>query len=202
MPDEMSPPKVMIISGPDGAGKSTAAPELLQGALAVNEFVNADVIARGLSAFEPEKVALPAGRIMLERLAELAAARQSFAFETTLASRTLAPFVRKLKASGYLFHLVYLWLPSAEMAISRVEVRVQRKGHHVPDEIVRRRYERGLRNLFELYRPLATTWGVYYSASPKGLKLVAESNAAGEDLVHDVGLWASICREGHHEQNG
>jgi predicted ABC-type ATPase len=113
-------PSVIIISGPNGAGKSTAAPSLLQGPLAVSEFVNADVIARGLSAFEPERVAMAAGRIMLARLEELANERASFAFETTLASKSFAHWITGLKSTGYLFHLIDLWLPSAEMAISRV----------------------------------------------------------------------------------
>jgi predicted ABC-type ATPase len=195
MSEEISPPKVIIISGPNGAGKSTAAPELLQAELAVNEFVNADVIARGLSAFEPEKVALQAGRIMLERLAELAAARQSFAFETTLASRTFAPFVRKLKVSGYVFHLVYLWLPSAEMAISRVGMRVRRKGHHVPDDTVRRRYGRGLLNFFELYRPLAATWRVYFSGRMAGIELVADGDSTGNVRVMNRQMWQQIQTE-------
>jgi predicted ABC-type ATPase len=118
-------PSVVILAGPNGAGKSTAAPALLQGALAVNEFVNADVIARGLSAFDPDAAALAAGRVMLTRLRELAAQRTSFAFETTLASRTFAPWLRDLAASGYDVHLFFLWLSSADLAIARVADRVR-----------------------------------------------------------------------------
>ena len=103
-------PSIVILAGPNGAGKSTVAPALLHGALAVDEFVNADVIARGLSAFDPESVALTAGRVMLARLHELAEQRVSFAFETTLASRTFAPWLRDLKASGYAVHLFFLFL--------------------------------------------------------------------------------------------
>jgi len=106
MPVETSNPKVIVIAGPNGAGKSTVAPELLQGTLAVTEFVNADVIARGLAAFDPESVSIQAGRIMLARLAELAKQRESFAFETTLASRTFATWIMELKKTGYLFHLI------------------------------------------------------------------------------------------------
>ena len=98
----------MILAGPNGAGKSTAAPDLLHGALSVNEFVNADVIARGLSAFDPDSVAIAAGRVMLARIRELAAQRVNFAFETTLASRSLAPRIRDLLPSGYAVHLVFL----------------------------------------------------------------------------------------------
>src|SRR5579872_2516519 len=100
----MDTPLVVVVAGPNGAGKSTTAPRLLRGALAVAEFVNADDIARGLSAFRPETVSLAAGRVMLTRLHALAAARVSFAFETTLASRNFAPWLRTLRAQGYRVH--------------------------------------------------------------------------------------------------
>ena len=112
-------PSVVILAGPNGAGKSTAAPELLQGELSVREFVNADVIARGLSAFDPDGAAIAAGRVMLARLDELAHQRQSFAFETTLASRSFAPWLRDLRASGYAVHLFFLWLSSPELAVQQ-----------------------------------------------------------------------------------
>jgi predicted ABC-type ATPase len=101
--------------------------------------VNADVIARGLSGFSAEAVALDAGRMMLERLHELAAGQQSFAFETTLASRSFAPWIAKLKQSGYEFHLAYFWLPTADMAVARVTERVRAGGHAVPEGDIRRR---------------------------------------------------------------
>jgi len=132
-------PSIVIVAGPNGAGKSTVAPALLHGTLAVDEFVNADVIASGLSAFDPESAAIAAGRVMLARLHELAEQRESFAFETTLASRTFAPWLRDLRASGYQIHLLFLWLPSAEFALDRVADRVRAGGHNVPAETVRRR---------------------------------------------------------------
>jgi predicted ABC-type ATPase len=125
-------PSVVILAGPNGAGKSTVAPALLHGALAVNEFVNADVIASGLSAFDPESAAIAAGRVMLSRIRELASQRVNFAFETTLASRSFAPWLRQLATSGYAVHLVYLWLPSADFAVERVAERVRAGGHNVP----------------------------------------------------------------------
>ena len=133
-------PSVVILAGPNGAGKSTAAPALLEGTLAVNEFVNADVMARDLSADDPDSAAIAAGRVMLTRLSELAGGRGSFAFETTLASRTFAPWLRDLRASGYDVQLVFLWLPSADFAIERVADRVRSGGHNVPEETIRRRY--------------------------------------------------------------
>ncbi|MBD3562297.1 AAA family ATPase, partial [Planktothrix sp. FACHB-1355] len=133
-------PNLIVIAGPNGAGKSTVAPILLQETLGVNEFVNADAIAQGLSAFAPEAVAFQAGRIMLERLQQLANQRANFAFETTLASRTFAPWIANLRQAGYVFYLLFLWLPSPEVAIARVQQRVREGGHNVPEETIRRRY--------------------------------------------------------------
>lgn len=145
-------PHIVVLAGPNGAGKSTIAPQLLHGLLGMTEFVNADTIARGLSAFDPQSVALQAGRIMLQRIRELAGSRASFAFESTLASRTIEGFLREQIAVGYAVHLLFLWLPSPELAVARVAERVRTGGHHVPDDVVRRRYNRGLRNLLGLSR--------------------------------------------------
>ena len=139
-------PRVILISGPNGAGQSTSAPTLLRGVFDVSHFVNADAIARGLSELAPESVALEAGRVMLMRLDALAAARESFAFETTLASRTFAPRIRSLVAAGYDFYLIYLWVVSPELSILRIQGRVRDGGHYVDDHTVRQRYSRGLRN--------------------------------------------------------
>ena len=184
----------MVLAGPNGAGKSTAAPYLLRGALGVTEFVNADVIAQGLSAFAPEAVALTAGRIMLARLRELARQRVSFAFETTLASRSFAPWLAELVRSGYALHLVFLWLPSADLAVSRVADRVRLGGHDVSEEIVRRRYDAGLVNFFALYRPLSTRWR-FYDNSPGGRpRLVAAGRGAVSTRVVDRTLWRKITQ--------
>lgn len=188
-------PSVVILAGPNGAGKSTAAPALLHGTLAVNEFVNADVIARELSAADPESAAIAAGRVMLARLRELADRRISFAFETTLASRTFAPWLRDLRASGYDVQLVFLWLPSADFAIERVAGRVRGGGHNVPAATVRRRYRSGLRNFFSLYEPLASAWRFYDSSRPLP-KLVAEGLESQPSKVYDQGVWTDIRRQG------
>src|SRR5581483_8686978 len=151
----MDEPNLILLAGPNGAGKSTAAPDLLRGALHVHEFVNADVIARGLSAFNPEGAAIEAGRVMLGRLKELASQRQNIAFESTLASRTFAPWIRGLKTNGYRFHLFYFWLPSPDHCVERVRERKSIGGHFVPENEIRRRYGRGIVNLFDLYLPIA-----------------------------------------------
>jgi predicted ABC-type ATPase len=172
-------PKVVVIAGPNGAGKSTVARAVLRNALLVNDFVNADAIAAGLSAFFPEAVAVAAGRVMLKRIGELARERRDFAFETTLASRTFAPWLRKLQSQGYRFDLVYLWLATAELAVARVGERVRRGGHAVADDIVRRRYDRGLINFLGIYGGFADSWlMVDNSARPR---LVAK-RALGRDV--------------------
>ena len=201
MAELSDPPYVIVVAGPNGAGKSTAAPDILRGAMAVTEFVNADVIARGLSAFAPERAAVSAGKLMLQRLRELAASRVSFAFETTLASRTFARFITELRTpagGGYRLHLAYFWLPSAEMAVARVAQRVRASGHHVPDDVVRRRYARGLWNFLHLYRPIADSWALYNGASPTGPVPIAE--ASGDRVqIYDGILWDRILKENTDE---
>lgn len=187
-------PSVVILADPNGAGKSTAAPELLQGELAVSEFVNADVIARGLSAFHPGRVAMAAGRVMLARLDELARQRDTFAFETTLASRSFAPWLRKLHTSGYEIHLVFLWLSSADLAIERVADRVRNGGHDIPGDVVRRRYAAGIRNFFDLYQSATTSWVLYNSSGPQPT-LVAEGLESQPERVYDTAVWATVRRQ-------
>ena len=186
------PPPIRAIIGPNGAGKSTAALRILHQHAGIDDFVNADAIAAGLSAFRPEGVALEAGRIMLSRLRDLAAARRSFAFETTLGSRTFAPWLSGLIADGYRFHLVFLWLPSAEMAVQRVARRVQLGGHSVPPDDIRRRYERGLNNLFELYMPLAHRWTILNTAPDGDPTLIAAGSGNRPDRIADAQTWGTL----------
>ena len=185
-------PDVVVIAGPNGAGKSTTAPRLLREALTVDEFVNADTIAAGLSAFAPERVAFTAGRAMLNRMHELARARTNFAFETTLASRSFAPWLRGLQRGGYAIHLIYLWLPSADLAVGRVAERVRRGGHDVPEPIVRRRYEKSLLNFFILYRPFADSWLMLDNAQEPEPRPVAWRNVGGPVHIVKDGPWDSL----------
>lgn len=151
---DQQPPSVIVIAGPNGAGKSTLAPYLLRDYLDVRDFVNADVIAQGLSGYDPDAVAVEAGRVMLMRLQELTIQRKTFAWETTLATRSYAKRLSKLKASGFQTHLVFVGLPDPEIAVQRVAARVARGGHNIPDEVIRRRYQVGLTNLVDLYLPI------------------------------------------------
>jgi predicted ABC-type ATPase len=183
-------PHIVILSGPNGAGKSTAAPALLPGVLGIAEFVNADTIARGLSEFDPESKSLAAGRIMLRQLHELVGARASFAFETTLASRSFAVWLRPLLATGYQLTVFYLWLSAPEIAVDRVRDRVASGGHHIPENVIRRRYERGISNFFAVYQPLATGWFVYDN-SLRDLRLIAHGRGDETEVVEQA-TWARI----------
>jgi len=188
-------PNLIVVAGPNGAGKSTAAADVLVNALAVHEFVNADTIAKGLSAFQPESVAFDAGRIMLQRLHHLTAQRADVAFETTLASRTFAPWIRSLVATGYEFRLLFFWLPSADMAVARVRRRVLEGGHDVPKEVIRRRYDAGLKNFFRIYRPLAASWQFYDNSVHRKRRLIAGGDWHQATMVFDRDLWNNVNRE-------
>lgn len=184
-------PNVIVIAGPNGAGKSTLAPALLRDTLSISEYVNADTIAEGLSAFAPENASFDAGRVMLHRLNELARQRRDLSFETTLASRFYANWIRGLRANGYRFTLIFLWLESPELAQERVKERVRLGGHNIPNDTIARRYERGLKNLFELYIPVADTWSVRNTSAAESVEIVRYSVEEGE-TVFDEELWNKI----------
>lgn len=158
MTQEKSGPSLYIIAGPNGAGKTTFAREFLPHFADCKEFVNADLIALGLAPFAPETAALRAGRLMLDRLDELARQRADFALETTLSGRGYLRWLRGLRAEGYVVRLFFLWLPTVDISLARVAERVRRGGHFVPDEDVRRRFGRGLLNLRESYRSVVDSW--------------------------------------------
>ena len=187
-------PGVVVLGGPNGAGKSTAAPRLLRGSLRVEEFVNADTLAQGLSAFRPQDVALEAGRITLARLDSLESQRKSFAFESTLASHALVRRLRRLKERGYSVHIVYLWLPTVDLALARVAERVRTGGHDVPAETVRRRFDRGRRNFFTLYRPLADTWRLYDASAITGPRLAATGGHEEPTKLRDPKTWREAAK--------
>ncbi len=186
------PPTVAVLGGINGAGKTTASTRILRDSLRIPAFVNADTIARGLNAFDPESEAVKAGRIMLEHLHALAAARRSFAFETTLSARTYAPWLDELRQAGYAVHLFYFWLSSPNLSISRVAERVRSGGHHVPDETIRRRYSRSVRNFLVLYRQILTTWQVYDNSNGNP-RLIAFNNSY-LDTILDPDQWNLFTR--------
>ena len=185
-------PHISIIAGPNGAGKSTCGPAVLKEHFHISEFVNADMIATGLSAFKPESVAIEASRIMLKRLKRLAEKRVCFAFETTLASRTFAPWISEIKKLGYQFTLVYFWLHTDELAVERVAERVRLGGHSVPEETIRRRYTNSVRNFFSLYQPLADNWFIIDNSDKESPVLVAEGKQLYDSTIHQQSQWGTI----------
>jgi predicted ABC-type ATPase len=185
-------PQVIIIGGPNGAGKTTLAPFLLRDLLSVREYVNADPIALGLSAFDPTSMAFEAGRIMLKRLHELAGQRKTFAFESTLAARSYAGWIEKLHDESYNFQLMFLWLRSPELAVQRVRERVRSGGHDVAEEVIRRRSATGLKNFWTLYQPLADAWSVYDNSISLGSTPIASGGKSHRLVVLDQNSWASF----------
>jgi predicted ABC-type ATPase len=184
-------PKIIILAGCNGAGKTTAAYSILREVLEVIQFINADEIAKGLSPFAPESVNFEAGRIMLHRLKELAGSGEDFAFETTLATRTFVPFLNDCKEKGYQLELLFFYLDNPELARERVNTRVAAGGHNIPDEVIIRRYSRGLANFLNLYVNLCDQWGLYNNST--GIPVLI---AKGEkDSIKEIELkqdWAKI----------
>ena len=187
--------EIIIISGPNGSGKTTISPYLLRDRYEIREYVNADAIALGLSAFDPDKAAFEAGRIMLKRLDFLAKQKVSFAFETTLSSRSYARWIKDLRKDGYKIHLLYLWLQSPELALERVKERVRLGGHNVEKEIIYRRYYNGIKNFFELYQQLANTWAVYDNSNSYQAELIAIGSQSIVDNINNSELWERFSNE-------
>jgi len=184
-------PDIYIIGGPNGAGKTTTALRVFP-ALGVTRFINADMIAQGLNPLDVDKAARAAGRIMLQEMEDRLKAGDDFALETTLASRTLAPFVERCKTSGYRFILIYVWLESADMAVQRVAKRVASGGHNIPEETIRRRYERGRANFFSLYQELADEWTVVDN-TPAISATVARKRDSEVEILQPA-TWAIISQ--------
>lgn len=160
----MTQKRIVIIAGPNGAGKTTFAREFLPNEANCLTFVNADLIAAGLSPFAPQLAALKAGRLMLEAISEHVAKGESFAFETTLSGLTYARMIPRWRQAGYVVKLIFLSLPDADMAIARVAARVAQGGHDVPEAVVRRRFAAGIRNFHDRYKPLVDDWQLYDNA--------------------------------------
>lgn len=183
--------KLYIISGCNGAGKTTASYTVLPEMLNCREFVNADEIARGISPFQPEKAAIDAGRIMLGRIKELLRQKADFAFETTLASKSYKKLITEAQEKGYFVTLVYFWLNSPELAVERVKSRVKEGGHSVPEDVIYRRYWSGIKNLSSIYLPLSDYWIIIDNSEPpfeiiaEGYKSI-EINIAKKDAYNKI----------------
>ena len=168
-------PNLYVIAGCNGAGKTTASYAVLPEMLECKEFVNADEIAKGLSPFNPGSVAIEAGRLMLRRIHELIDHGVDFAFETTLATRSYASLIRTAQSKGYYVSLVYFWLNSPELAVGRVQMRVEAGGHNIDQKVVRRRYRSGIKNLFDIYIPVCDYWILLDNSRPPS-KVIAKGN--------------------------
>jgi predicted ABC-type ATPase len=181
-------PNLYIISGCNGAGKTTASYTILPEILNCKEFVNADEIAKGLSPFQPETISLEAGRIMLERIEDLLRLKADFAFETTLSTRSYVNTVKRAQESGYEVVLLYFWLNTPELAIERVKLRVSEGGHNIPEDVIKRRYKKGIYNLINLFIPVVDNWMIIDN-SENPFRTVAEGLKAEKKIIYDEKTW-------------
>lgn len=188
----MSKKNLYIIAGCNGAGKTTASFNILPDTLNCTEFVNADEIARGISPFNPDAVALESGRLMLERINDLMKKKVDFAFETTLSTRSYVNKVKFAQKLGYHVTLLFYWLESPELAIKRVELRVKEGGHNIPTEVIKRRYIKGIKNLFNLYIH-SVDYTLVFDNSTTNPVLILESENKNE-TIHDRNRFNSLTR--------
>lgn len=180
----MDSKRLYIISGCNGAGKTTASFNILPEILSCKEFVNADEIARGISPFQPEKVAVEAGRLMLNRISELMEDGEDFAFETTLSTRSYKNRIIEAQQRGYFVTLIYYWLETPQLAEKRVELRVKEGGHNIPKDVINRRYIKGIQNLFNIYVPVCDYTLIFDNSRPEPV-LVYELEKGADEIVHD-----------------
>lgn len=181
LPNNMNQKTLYIIAGCNGAGKTTASVTILPEILDCKEFVNADEIAKGLSPFNPESVAIEAGRLMLQRIDVLMKGDDSFSIETTLSTRSYSRLIDKAHANGFKVQLLFFWLPTPEHAIARVDQRVREGGHNIPVDVIRRRYKAGIENLFNIYLPIVDSWMLVENHSNPRL-LIADGGYEGTNI--------------------
>lgn len=179
-----------IISGCNGAGKTTASYTILPEILDCDEFVNADEIAKGLSPFNPESEAIAAGRLMLSKVDRLISKKNDFGFETTLATKSYKNLIVKAQKNGYRTTLLFFWLRNPDLAVKRVETRVKEGGHSIPEDVIRRRYENGLKNFFSIFEPLVDEW-IFIDNSGEPYQIVAHKNTNGITINNQV-LWNDL----------
>ena len=174
---------VYIIAGPNGSGKTTFASKFLPDYVRCSNFVNADLIAQGLSPFFPRNAAIKAGKLVLSQIHEFARAGVDFSFESTLAGKLYVNLFKELKTKGYKLHLFFLWIPDSQLAIARIKDRVAEGGHHVPKEDIKRRFNRSINNFFKLYMPLLDKWMLFNNSGIKP-SLIAQKNNGGTEVTN------------------
>jgi len=182
---------IYIISGCNGAGKTTASYTVLPEMLQCEEFVNVDEIAKGLSPFNPDKAAIEAGRLMLQKMKKLIKQKKDFAFETTLSPRSYVNLVQKARDEGYHVTLLFFWLNSTDLAIERVKSRVKEGGHDIADHVIKRRYYNGLVNLFQRYIPICDYWIIMDNSKLKA-ELVAEGFFQNDSIIKNNSIFEQI----------
>lgn len=180
----MDKPNLYIIAGCNGAGKTTASMSVLPEVLYCEEFVNADEIAKGLSPFHPEEMAIEAGKLMLRRINNLIEKNSTFAIETTLATKSYKNLVKHAQSMGYKVHLLFFWLESPQLAQERVAKRVSEGGHNIPYDVINRRYWAGLRNLFTIFIPIVDNWLLVDNNTNS--KLIADSENIYDNLKFNM----------------
>lgn len=178
--------ELYIIAGCNGAGKTTASFTILPEMLDCKEFVNADEIARGLSPFQPEKVSFKAGRIMLERINELLESKENFAFETTLATKSYKSILLLARERGYNVTILFFWLQNVDLAIERVKTRVLEGGHSIDSDVIKRRYKRGIKNLFEIYLPIADEVMIFDNSEAKHDLIAEKISDTNTDVLNET----------------
>ena len=189
----MPMPKLYIVAGPNGSGKTTFAREFLPYYARCSNFINADLIARGLSPFLPSVMGIKAGKLLLLQVQEFIKQKADFAFETTLAGKSYVNLINEAKGKGYLIHIFFLWIPDVKLAQERIKQRVKEGGHNVPTEDVKRRFSRSLRNFIGLYGPLCDTWILFDNAGEKPV-VVAKETKKGLKIIN-VSLYENFLEE-------
>lgn len=190
-----------IIAGPNGAGKTTFAKVFLPKYAHCRTFINADLIAGGLAPFKPDEVVFKAGKLLLAEVRSAAHKGEDFGFETTLSGRSYMHLFKRLKDLGYTIHLFFLWIPSLELSIKRIQDRVKRGGHHIPDDVAKRRFYRGISNLFDLYDPLIDSWSLMDNSGTSPMPIVSKHR--GDLRISNNDLYKVICKKAksHEEKN-
>lgn len=185
--------QIYIIAGPNGAGKTTFAKKFLPRYAKCNNFVNADLIASGLSPFSPASAAIKAGKLLLSEIHSLAEKKADFAFETALCGKAHLKFLEKQKKRGYSVHIFFLWLPAVNLAVSRVKERVERGGHYASTTDVKRRFHRSTRNFFNLYMPLADSWHLFENSAEIPALIAGRKDEKLE--IRDAALFKKISEK-------
>jgi len=188
--------KILMIAGPNGAGKTTTAMRFISNH-EIDEFINADEIAHGLAPMHPESMSLTASKLMLKRFEELLEMNKNFAFETTASGKNYVKRLHEAQVRGYEIHLVFLWLPSPELAVQRVAHRVAQGGHNIPEETIKRRYHIGLENLIKYYLPLSDSAIILDNSIAEKNEIIARKHVNNALIVEKPDIWKKIQEDTH-----